>query len=202
MTILKILSAVIILTLSTSCVETVLVASATTGTLLMREKTFADTRHDAGIASKLAVNFIEKGLKSPNNSVDIMVNEGRVLLTGIIRDHKKARLASQLAWRIRGVKEVIDEIKLSEDKHLRPRDISNASVDYVLTAEIEGRLFFKRRISSVNYKITTVNGTVYLIGIAANERELRRVLSLISKVRGVKQIINHAILSDDIRRKG
>ena len=58
MTIIKIISAILILMLSTSCVETVLLGSAATGTLLLREKSFNDTRRDAVIASKFILENI------------------------------------------------------------------------------------------------------------------------------------------------
>lgn len=202
MTILKKFSAffaVCLLIVSTSCVETIVVGSVTTGVLVMRQKTLVDTRHDVAIATNIGTEFIKNGLKNPGNSIDVTVNEGRVLLTGIARDPQKARLASDLAWKVENVKEVIDEIQLSEN-NLRPRDFSRAMFDYGLTLEIEAKLLLLREVASVNYKITTVNKVVYLIGVAADDGELQKVLTKISKVRGVEKIVNHVILSDDRRR--
>jgi osmotically-inducible protein OsmY len=202
MTILKKFSAVFavcLLIFSTSCVETIVVGSAATGVLVMRQKNLTDTRHDIAIATVLGTEFIKNGLKNPGNSIDVTVNEGRVLLTGIARDPQKAKLASDLAWKVENVKEVIDEIQLSEN-NLRPRDFSRAMFDYGLTLEIETKLLLLREVASVNYKITTVNKVVYLIGVAAADEELQKVLTKISKVRGVEKIVNHVILSDDRRR--
>lgn len=202
MTILKKFSAffvVCLLIFSTSCVETIVAGSAATGVLVMRQKTLADTRHDIAIAANLGAEFIKNGLKNPGSSINVTVNEGRVLLTGIARDPQKAKLASDLAWKVENVKEVIDEIQLSEN-NLRPRDFSQAFFDYGLTLEIEAKLLLLREVASVNYKITTVNKVVYLIGLAADDEELQKVLTKISKVRGVEKIVNHVILSDDRRR--
>lgn len=197
---LKIIFLIIITLSLASCVETIVVGAAAGGSLMTREKSFESTRHDVVIASKLGLEFIANGLKNPGNSVDITVNEGRVLLTGIIRDQNKIRLPSRLAWKVEGVREVIDEIQISQDSSLRPRDFSRAAADYGLTLEIESKLLLKRGISSTNYKVTTVDGTIYLFGIAGSESELQRTLDLISKTLGVKKIVNHAILANDLRR--
>ncbi len=193
--------AVLLLIFSTSCVETVVVGSAATATVVLRQKTLQDTRQDVTIATKLGADFIAHGLKNPGNSIDITVNEGRVLLTGIARDPSRAKLASQLAWKISGVKEVIDEIQVSEESSLRPRDFPVAFWDYVLTLRIETALLLAREVSTVNYKVTTVSGVVYLLGVASDDDELQKVLSKISKIRGVKKIVNYIILANDSRRR-
>ena len=68
----------------TSCVETVVISSIAGGAISIREKSFSNTQKDVMIASKLATSYVKNGLKNIGNSVDISVNEGRVLLTGII----------------------------------------------------------------------------------------------------------------------
>jgi osmotically-inducible protein OsmY len=193
--------AVLLFVFSTSCVETVVVGSAATGVLVMREKTLSKTQGDVLIATKLGSEFVKNGLKNPGNSVDITVNEGRVLLTGIVRDKKRAQLALDLAWKINGVKEVIDEIQLS-NSGLRPKDFSKSIADYLISAQVETKLLFGRNVSSLNYKITTVNKVVYLIGVASDAEEIRKVLTITAKVRGVEKVVNYIILIDDRRRNG
>lgn len=202
MSVLKKFSALFLILFTTSCVETVIVGSAAGGYLATREKGLVDTKNDVLIASDLGSSFIAQGLKNPGNSVDITVNEGRVLLTGIVRDAQKAQLATQLAWKVKGVKEVIDEIQLRDGDSIHPKDVGVSFSDYFLTLEIETKLLFTRNVSSVNYKITTVGKTVYVLGIAENEGEKDRVLNAIAKVRGVKKVVNHVILANDHRRNG
>ncbi len=194
--------AILLLTFFTSCVETVVIGTAATATIVLREKTLDNTGQDVMIATKLGAEFIKNGLKNPGNSIDITVNEGRILLTGIARDPQKAKLAADLAWKSEGVKEVIDEIQMGDEITLHPRDFSKAFFDYGLSLRIEATLLFGRDIASVNYKITTVNGVVYLLGVSSNDEELQNVLAKVSKIRGVKKIVNYVILSNDSRRRG
>jgi osmotically-inducible protein OsmY len=193
---------VFLLIFTTSCVETVVVASLATGVVVTRTKSLEDTRQDVVIATKLGADFVGNGLKNPNSSVDITVNEGRVLLTGILTDPQKAKLASELAWKIPHVKEVIDEIQIHEEEKFKIKDVTTSFSDYAITTEVEAKLLLERKINSSNYKITTVGKTVYLLGVAEDSDEMQKVLSIISKIRGVEKVVNHVILADDNRRNG
>jgi len=184
----------------TSCIETVVVSSITGGAISIREKSFSNTQKDVMIASKLATSYVKNGLKNIGNSVDISVNEGRVLLTGIIRDPIKAKLAYDLAWKISDVKEVIDEIQIRQEK-LRARDFSSSLIDYFITLQIESKIFFKSNLHSINYKITTVDRNVYFLGIANDEAEMQNALDFASKINGVKKVVNHLVLVNDVKRR-
>lgn len=192
----------LLLTFSTACVETVVFSSLTTGAIVMREKNFANTKEDIRISTQVGVAFAENNLKSLGNSVDVTVNEGRVLLTGIVNNSIKSKKALELAWKVKGVKEVIDEIQLRNHKGLKPKDFSKGFLDYIITYSIETKMLLNKEISTFNYQVTTVGGNVYLLGIAENREEMRKVLSITSRTNGVSKVINHIILINDDRRNG
>jgi osmotically-inducible protein OsmY len=185
---------------TTSCVETVVVGSVAGAVVVTREKTLRETATDVKIAAQLNAEFLKKGLKKPNSYVELMVNEGRVLLIGEMSDPVQAKTASIIAWKVEGVKEVIDELELVEDRRVNLRTFLSDTYDHIITAEVETRLFFTRNIFSRNYKIATLNNTVYLLGVAQSDEEMRKVFSAVSKIRGVKKVVNHVILVSDARR--
>jgi len=189
----------VVLTLS-SCVETIVISSGVGAGLAYREKTVDQTRSDIKIATKIGLKFIKNGLKNIGNSIDITVNEGRVMLTGIVRDPKKAKLAQDLCWQVKDVNEVIDEIKIDETGKLKIQDFASALFDYLLTTEIETKFAIAKDLRTLNYQITTVDNHVYLLGVAINEKEMNRAVAIASKVRGVSKVVNHIILADDSRR--
>jgi osmotically-inducible protein OsmY len=39
-----------------------------------------------------------------------------------------------------------------------------------------------------------------LLGVAQSDEEMRKVFSAVSKIRGVKKVVNHVILVSDARR--
>ena len=177
-----------------------MISTGVGGALAYREKTIDDTRSDVKISTKIALKFISKGLKTPTTSIDITVNEARVMLTGIARDTAKAKLAQELCWQVKGVNEVIDEIQIREDGKFTFSDIGSAIYDYLITAEIETKFALAKDLRALNYQITTVNNEVYLLGVAIDEKEMNRAIAVASKVRGVNKVINHIILANDSRR--
>ena len=196
----KIILLIIAIFSLTSCVETIVVSTGVGAGLAYREKTIDDTRNDIKIATKIGLKFLSKGLKNPGNSIDITVNESRVMLTGIARDPAKAKLAQELCWQVKGVNEVIDEIQIHEDGKFKLADFGSAFYDYIITAEIETKFALAKDLRTLNYQVTTVNNEVYLLGVAINEKEMNRAVSLASKVNGVNKVVNHIILANDSRR--
>jgi osmotically-inducible protein OsmY len=188
--------------LTTSCVEAVIIGSVGGGVVATREKSLKDTRSDVAISATLGFDFVTHGLRNPGNSVNFTVNEGRVLLTGIVRNRDKIQLARDVSWNALGVKEVIDEIQIRDNEKLKPKDFVSSFYDYLITTQVEAKLLVARDVFWPNYKITTVGGVVYLLGIAKNDFEMQRALTITSKVRGVERVVNHVLLRDDPRRNG
>lgn len=199
---LSIVSLLAVLLVTTSCVETVILGSAATGTVVARDKSLKNTTSDISISTKVATKFLIHGLKNYGDSVDVTVNEGRVLLTGIVRDVEKAKSASKLAWEVKGVKEVIDEIQVRDNDYVHLKDYAIALNDYRITSVIESKMLFDDKILTLNYQTTTVAGTVYFLGVAQSSAEKNKLLSIASKVRGVKQVVDHVLLASDNRRNG
>ena len=190
----------IILFLLTSCVETAIVGGGGLAVLHSREKTLTQTKSDVIIASTIASKLIAKKLKTPNNFVDTTVYEGRVLLTGIVNSASKAKLAQDLSWQVDGVLEVIDELVVCETCKVGASNTMQTLADSLITTEIETKLFLAKKVRSFNFTVNTVQKTVYVIGIAYSSEEQKLVLKIASQVKGVKKVVNHIILTNDLRR--
>ncbi len=196
----KISAIFLILFLTTSCVETVAIGSIAAIAVVAREKTLSTTADDVAIAAQIDKNFLTSGLKGLSSSIGVMVNEGRVLLTGVVRDENKAHLAAEIAWKVKGVKEVIDEIEVSKNG-VGMRDFSDPLTDSYITSVIKTKLFFYPQIAPSNYKVVTFKHVVYLLGVYKSEGDLKELLRIVSKTYGVKKVVNYVISADDSRRK-
>ncbi len=185
---------------TSACVETVIATGAVSTVTAVRQKSFSDTRSDVMISAEIVASLLKNGLKEPNNMVGVNVDEGRVMLTGVVRDEDKADLASELAWKIKGVKEVIDEIQIKEEK-FGAVDFATAIIDSAITTEIKTKLILNKEISSINFQVTTVNHVAYIIGVAKSERESKEIIKTIAKTAGVKKVVSHIIFASDQRRK-
>lgn len=189
----------LILLFSTSCVEIAILTSIKTADLATREKSIADSGKDLIISSKLIKDLASKKLKIPSNMVDVTVSEGRVLMTGVVRDEESAKNAVNIAWKNEDVKEVIDEIQLVKKFRIF-RSSGQYLKDTIITSNIQSKLLFTKNIASINYEVITVNNIVYLLGIANSNAELNKVSNIAAKASGVNRVVSHVILQNDGRR--
>lgn len=118
--------------------------------------------------------------------LDMTVNQGRVLLTGVVQNPEHRVEAVRLSWQPEGVTQVINEIRVAE---------STGIVGYARDAWISGRLrtaiTFDKDVQSVNYNIDTVQGTVYLMGVAQSRAELNRVIETARTINDVRQVVSY-----------
>lgn len=119
--------------------------------------------------------------------VGLTVDQGRVLLTGIVQNPDHRVEAVRLVWQVEGVKQVINEIRVDESAGF----VSYAN-DAWISANMRTSMTFDRNILSINYSIDTVDGTVYIMGVARDQAELDRVIALAKNIRGVKQVVSYA----------
>ncbi len=127
--------------------------------------------------------------------INLQVQDGRVLLTGQVPAPEARVTAVRLAWQAEGVAEVINEIGLGDTSSLL-----DAARDQWIATELRARLLADGAITSINYSIETVNGSVYLIGVAQNQAELDRALSHARNIRYVRRVVNYMRLKDDPAR--
>ena len=169
-------------------IGTAAVAASTT------EKGFSTSVSDSVIQAKLADGFIQTN-QSIFLNVETSVNDGSVLLTGKLKTQEEKITATRLSWEIRGVREVINEIQLSEASSFK-----SSAKDLAASAQLRAALIRDTDISSLNFSIDVVNGIVYLSGVAENEEERERVVAHAQELRFAKQVVSYIILIYDRRK--
>jgi osmotically-inducible protein OsmY len=168
-------------------VGTAAVAASTT------EKGFSTSVADAQIRAKLTDRFIKTKF-SLVTAVDISVNDGAVLLTGKVKTPEERILATKLTWEIRGVREVVNELQVTDSS-----SIKDLAKDLAASATLRTKLITDSDISSLNFSIDVVNGTIYLAGVASNANEMNRVVAHARDVRFAQKVVNYIILQTDKR---
>ena len=129
-------------------------------------------------------------------SLHLNVVEGRVLITGIVPSRELRLKAVTLATRVSGVREVIDEIQVRQKYR-----VGNYAEDVWIKMQLVTAMLLDKHIQSINYSVETVDGIVYLIGIAQNGAEFSLVLDHARNIAHVKKIVSHVMLKDDPRRR-
>ena len=161
----------------------------------VKEKGIKEAISDGMIDASINKEFINHDINMFIN-VEIEVVEGRVLLTGSVKKSKHRMDAIKLAWKVLGVREVINEIDVTEKG-----GIKQYLIDVKIKTQIRYKVIADKEISSINYNFEVVNGNIYIIGIAENKQELRKVVDHGNDIKGVVKVVSHAIMKNDPRRK-
>ena len=168
-------------------VSTAAVAASST------EKGFSTSMSDGVIRTKLSDKYLRNDVDLVQ-AVAISVNEGAVLLTGNVATQDKKINATRLAWEIKGVREVVNELNVTANTSLK-----NKAKDFAAAAQLRLKIIGDGDVSSLNYSIDVVDGVVYLSGVAETQEERARVVALAQELPFAKKVVDYIILSSDRR---
>ena len=157
------------------------------------EKGVSTSFSDGVIFTKLHDKFIQNDA-SLSTAVDVSVSDGAVLMTGKVKTPEEKITATKLAWEIKGVREVVNEIQVTDQSTIK--DIAK---DLAASAQLRARLIAEKDVSSLNFSIDVVNGVVYLSGVAASPEEMNKVIALAQDLRFAQKVVNYITLQTDLR---
>ena len=157
------------------------------------EKGITTSMSDGLVFTKIQDNFLKTDA-TLSQFVDVNVNDGAVLLTGKVKTPEEKVLATKLTWEVRGVREVVNEIQVTDKS-----SIKDVAKDLAASAQLRGKLIADTSVSSLNFSIDVVNGTVYLSGVAADAEEMNRVVGHARELRFAQQVVNYITLRTDQR---
>ena len=172
------------------CASAVVGGAAATGVAAYQERGLEGVAKDF----KIQAAIMDLWFKHDHTLVaklGIEVYEGRVLLTGAIADEQIRADAVRLAWTAAGVNEVINEVQIAE-----AGGVANLARDSWITSQLKSKITFDKDVLAINYSIETVNGIVYLIGIAQHQAELNRVIAHTRTIEYVSKIVSHVRVKD------
>jgi osmotically-inducible protein OsmY len=158
-----------------------------------KEKGLGTSIKDNLIKTKIS-NLIFKYNKDLIANTKVFVNNGSVLFTGKLKHPNDKIEFTKLAWKIRGVKEVNNEIQVTDIS-----SIKNIARDIASLGEIRARIISDKSINSINFSIDVVNDKAYISGVASNELEMKLVKNHASSARFVTEVYSYIILSKDTR---
>ena len=185
----KFLLSIFVIILLNSC------AAVNVTTSSVKEKGIKEAISDGMIDASINKEFLNHNVNMFLN-VEIEVVEGRVLLTGSVKKPKHRLDAVKLAWKILGVREVINEIDVT-----KKGGIKQYLTDVRIKTQIRYKVITDKEILSINYNFEVVNGNLYIIGISNNKKELKKVVKHANNIKGVLKVVSHAIMKNDPRRK-
>ncbi|WDM85107.1 BON domain-containing protein [Ehrlichia sp. JZT12] len=164
--------------------------AVTTGAIItLQDRSVGDTIDDTAILIRINKELFKAGLFP---KVVVKVSEGRVLLIGHVKSLDDQMKAEKIAWQQRDIKEVVNEITVDK----RSINLKESAIDAMISAQVKARILSQGKVKFMNYSVNTVGGIVYLMGIAQDQEELDRVVSIAQKVKKVKQVVSYVRLKD------
>lgn len=168
------------------CAGAIIGAGATAGTAAMEERGLGGTIDDTVVRAEIN-DLWARADERMWRKISLQVHEGRVLLTGAVDSPDMRLEAVRLAWQADGVKEVINEIRVVPEGG----GVTGFARDTVISTKLKSDLLFDSEVASINYSIETVQGVVYLIGIAQSQQELDRVVNHARNLEYVKKVVSY-----------
>ena len=179
-------SALGVSTLSVSgCIPLVVGAGATGAVVAAQDRGLEAGVDDNEIAFEINRKLAEKDADLFRR-VSTQITKGRVVLIGTVEKPEDRVTATKIVWTVGGVKEVVDQLQVG-----KPLSFSEQTNDTIITTKLRAAITGDTGISSINYSIETLRGTVYLMGIAQDKAELDRVIAHARAISGVRNVVSN-----------
>ena len=127
-------------------------------------------------------------------SVKSKVLDGRIFITGKVKDPEEKLKLTKLAWETEGVRSVRNDVKIKEKFNFK-----KSTKDFLITSQLRTALILNKKVKSSNYQIDTYKKKVYIYGIAMTFEEKDLVISEAEEILDVQKVIASIILVEDLR---
>ena len=190
---IKLKITIILLFILQSCTPIIGIIGVASIGSVAKEKGIGTSITDGIIKSKIS-NKIFSWNQDAHGKTTLSVDNGSVLITGKTKNSQNKIQITRLAWEIKGVKEVNNELQISDISNIK-----NIARDIASRAEIRARIMADKRINSLNFSLDVVNDKAYLSGLAKSKEEMKLVKDYASSSRFVSEVFNYITINSDIR---
>ena len=184
-------------TLALALLATAVISACTTSPpvtvaeLVAEDRVFEDQKTDTKIKTGIITDINNRMSTTLAALLNVDVYEQRVLLTGAVETDDDRAKAGRLAWAVPNVKSVINEIQVVPPD--APAE-GSAVDDLVVVEKLNLKLASTQGVFHTNWRVRSVNGTVYLFGRSLSDGETQRVLGIAKDTADVRKVVNHAIV--------
>lgn len=154
-------------------------------------ETFGQKIDDAAITAKIKTTYLFNGHLNPFR-MNINTQDGIVTLQGVVRTDIQKDLAGEIAKNADGVRNVRNELQVSEgavdNADEIDRTFSQAVLDASTTASVKTALALAKGVKASDINVTTRWGTVTLTGTVASKAEKKLAEDVVRNTEGVKEV--------------
>ena len=186
--------AILLVTILSGCVGVSSKGVFGTGVSVAFDPRTVGTQMDDSIMQKnLAARILIKDRKYLL-SVKSKVLDRRIFLTGKVDSPEEKLLLTKIAWEIKGVRSVRNDIKIKEEFTFK-----RSAKDILITSQLRTAIILNKNIKATNYQIDTYKKKIYVYGIALTSEEKDLVISEAKEILDVEDVIASIILLEDLR---
>ena len=127
-------------------------------------------------------------------SINSKVLDGRIFLTGKVKNVEEKLDLTKLAWETKGVRSVRNDIKVKEEFNFK-----QSAKDILITSQLRTAFILNKKIKDTNYQIDTYKKKIHIYGISMTSEEKNLVLKEAEEISDVEDIIASILLVDDLR---
>ena len=160
-------------------------AGAATAVAASEERGIGGAVSDTAIEAQVNALLLQHGFET-FRKISVKSYERRVLLTGLVQTPQMRLDAVRLTWQADGVKEVINEIEVTDKGGAEAY-----ARDVWISTQLRTKLLVDKEVKSINYSVETVGGTVYVMGFARSPDELARVEAHARNLAYVRRVVSY-----------
>ena len=128
-------------------------------------------------------------------SIQSEVIDGRIFLSGKVKNPEDKIKITKLAWETKGVRSVKNAITIKGQSNFK-----STAKDILITSQLRTALIFNKKTKSRNFTLETINKNIYIFGIAMDEEEKKEIINEANKIYDVKDIILSIYLVSELSR--
>ena len=181
--------------LTFSCVGTSSVGIFGSGVSIAYDPRTVGMQIDDSIMQKNLIGRLTLTDKKYIINISTKVLDGNIYLSGKVNEPEEKLKIIKMAWETKGVRSVQSTVTIKGKSNFK-----STAKDILITSQLRTALVFNKLTKSSNYTIDTINGKVYIFGIAMTKDEKKKVISEAGQIHGVKDVIPSIYLVEELSR--
>ena len=181
--------------LTFSCVGTSSVGIFGSGVSVAYDPRTVGMQIDDSIMQKNLIGRLTLTDKKYIISISAKVLDGNIYLSGKVDEPEEKLKIIKMAWETKGARSVQSTVTIKGNT-----DFKSTAKDILITSQLRTALIFNKLTKATNYTIDTINGKIYIFGIAMTKKEKEKVISEADQIHGVKDVIPSIYLVEELSR--
>ena len=181
--------------LTFSCVGTSSVGIFGSGVSIAYDPRTVGMQIDDSIMQKNLIGRLTLTDKKYIISISAKVLDGNIYLSGKVDEPEEKLKIIKMAWETKGARSVQSTVTIKGNSNFK-----STAKDILITSQLRTALIFNKLTKATNYTIDTINGKIYIFGIAMTKKEKEKVISEADQIHGVKDVIPSIYLVEELSR--